>query len=140
VIKLNSAQGDTVGWPRFVTTVDTAWRRLSAAERRHTAIFASNYGEAGAVDLLGATLGLPRAYSGHNGFSEWAIPPVTDTHALVLGYNNPASAAPYFVQCRSLATINDGVGLNNQEQGLPVMLCRTARSWRSMWPLLRHYD
>jgi 4-amino-4-deoxy-L-arabinose transferase-like glycosyltransferase len=140
VIALNSAQQDTVGWPQFVHTVARAWRALPERERRHTAIFASNYGEGGAIDLLGRALGLPRAYSGHNGFSEWGEPPAADTHALLLGYNDPAQAAPDFAACRTLATVDDGVALNNQEQGLPVMECRTTRSWAVMWPGLRHYD
>ena len=71
VMALNPAQGETVGWPRFVHTISAAWRHIPAAERRHTAIFTSNYGEAGAIDLLGPEVQLPRAYSGHNGFSEW---------------------------------------------------------------------
>jgi len=137
---INPDQGETVGWPRFVETVSHAWRSIPADERGHTAIFTSNYGEAGAVDLLGRSLGLPRAYSGHNGFSEWGQPPATDTHALIVGYDTPADAAPAFAGCRRLATINDGVGLNNDEQGLPLLLCRTAAAWATMWPSLTHYD
>ena len=140
VIALNSAQGDTVGWPSFVHTVSTAWREIPASERRHTAIFTQNYGEAGAIDLLGPKLKLPQAYSGHDGFSEWRIPPVTDTRALLAGFNSAADAAPYFDRCRTLATVDNGVGLNNQEQGLPVMLCHVTSPWTTLWPRLTHYD
>ncbi len=140
VMALNSAQGEMVGWPRFTRTVATAWRRIPPGRRRHTAIFTANYGEAGAIDLLGPPLRLPHAYSGHNGFSEWGIPPAADTSVLLVGVQNPASAAPYFDGCRALATVDNGVGLNNQEQGLPVMLCRPAGRWRALWPHLRHYD
>jgi hypothetical protein len=139
VIALNSAQSDTVGWPSFVHTVATAWGRLPASERRHTAIFTGNYGEAGAIDLLGPRK-LPPAYSGHNGFSEWGIPPATDSHALLVGFNNPADAAPSFDQCHTLAIVNNGVGLNNDEQGLPVMLCHVTAPWTMLWPRLTHYD
>ncbi|HEY3830622.1 MAG TPA: glycosyltransferase family 39 protein [Solirubrobacteraceae bacterium] len=140
VMALNPAQGETVGWPRFVQTVANAWRQIPADERRHTAIFTGNYGEAGAIDLFGAAHRLPRAYSGHNGFSEWGIPPAADSDALLLGFENTTEAAPYFKQCQTLATVNDGVGLDNEEQGLPVMLCRTANRWSALWPHLRHYD
>jgi hypothetical protein len=140
VMALNPAQGETVGWPRFVQTVSSAWRRIPAAERRHTAIFTSNYGEAGAIDLFGSRLQLPRAYSGHNGFSEWGIPPAVDSSALLVGYDDATSAAPFFQGCRTLAIVNDGVGLNNNEQGLRIMLCRPAGSWPALWPHLRHYD
>ena len=140
VITLNSAQGDTVGWPSFVDAVSTAWRRIPTSDRRHTAIFAGNYGEAGAIDLLGPPLKLPAAYSAHNGFSEWRIPPGRDTGALVVGFSRAADAAPSFDDCRTLAVVNNGVGLNNDEQGLPVMLCRVAAPWPALWPHLIHFD
>ncbi|MDQ6779266.1 MAG: glycosyltransferase family 39 protein [Actinomycetota bacterium] len=140
VMAINPAQGETVGWPRFVQTVSGAWRQIPAAERRHTAIYTSNYGEAGAIDLLGSAPRLPRAYSDHNGFSAWGIPPATDTHALLVGFNDTAAALPDFDACRTLATVDNGVGLNNNEQGLPVLLCRTTAPWRALWVRLRHYD
>jgi 4-amino-4-deoxy-L-arabinose transferase-like glycosyltransferase len=140
VIALNPAQGDTVGWPTFVHTVSTAWRQIPTSKRRHTASFAGNYGEAGAIDLLGPALDLPPAYSGHNGFSEWRISSVVDTRALLVGFNSAADAAPYFDQCRTLAIVKNGVGLNNDEQGLPVMRCHVVGTWAKLWPRLTHYD
>jgi len=79
-------------------------------------------------------------YSGHNGFSEWGEPAATDTHALLIGYGGPSDAAPDFRGCRRLATIDDGVGLDNDEQGLPVLLCRASAPWATLWPKLVHYD
>ena len=140
VMALNPAQGETVGWPGFVQMVSKTWHQIPIDERRHTAIFTGNYGEAGAIDLLGSALRLPRAYSGHNGFSEWGEPPTADTHALVVGFDNAADAAPYFDQCRTVAIVNDRVGLDNNEQGLPVMLCRATAPWPTLWPHLTHYD
>jgi 4-amino-4-deoxy-L-arabinose transferase-like glycosyltransferase len=140
VMALNPDQGETVGWPRFVQTMDGAWRQIPPVQRRQTAIFTGNYGEAGAIDLLGSPLGLPRAYSGHNGFSEWGIPPARDTHALIVGFDGPADARPQFQGCRALARINDGIGLENDEQGYPVMLCRVAGRWPVLWPQLTHFD
>ena len=140
VMAINPDQGETVGWPRFIDTVSQAWQSLPAAQRADTVIFTENYGEAGAIDLLGASHGLPRAYSAHNGFSEWGQPAARATSALVLGYDGPADAAPFFVGCTTLAHIDDGVGLDNDEQGLPVMLCNPAAAWATLWPHLRHYN
>jgi hypothetical protein len=137
---INPDLGETVGWPRFVQRVSTAWYGIPAAARRRTAIFTYNYGEAGAIDLLGRSHGLPRAYSGHNGFSEWGTPPADDTYALVIGAGGASDAAPYFGRCRRLAVINDGVGLDNDEQGLPLLLCRPTAAWTTLWPDLTHYD
>jgi 4-amino-4-deoxy-L-arabinose transferase-like glycosyltransferase len=140
VVGVDSAQAETVGWPRFVSTVTRAWRAVPAAQRARTAIFTANYGEAGAIDVLGSRAQLPLAYSGHNGFSECGPPPARDRNVLLVGYEDPAEAAPHFVSCRTLARVDNGVGLDNQEQGLPVMLCRLEGSWAELWPRLRHYD
>jgi hypothetical protein len=139
VMAVNPDQGETVGWPRFAETVSTAWRRIPAVEQRRTAIFTQNYGEAGAIDILGESRGLPRAFSGHNGFSEWGIPPASDGQALVIGFDDPADAKPFFDRCRRLATVDNGVGLMNDEQGLPVLFCRVTAPWAVLWPKLRHY-
>jgi dolichyl-phosphate-mannose-protein mannosyltransferase len=140
VLAINPDQGETVGWPRFVATVDSAWRGLPAAVRRRTAIFTGNYGEAGAIDVLGRARGLPRAYSGHNGFSEWGRPAPQVTHALVIGFDDRAQPAPAFTGCRTLARVDDGVGLDNQEQGGPLLLCETTASWAALWPGLTHFN
>ena len=138
-MQLNPDLGENVGWPRFIDTVSTVWRGIPAAERAHTAIFAATYHEAGAVDVLGGDR-LPHAYSAHNGFSEWGKPPASATRALLLGYAGAAAAAPYFRDCHRLATFNNGVGLDNNEQGLPLLLCRPAASWPALWPHLIRYD
>ncbi len=137
---LNPDQGETVGWPRFIDTVAAAWQAIPARERARAAIFTASYQEAGAIDVLGHTRGLPDAYSGHNGFSDWGQPAADDTHALIIGYTGPIDAAPSFRDCRTLATINNGVGLNNDGQGLPLQLCRPRAAWSAMWPHLIHYD
>jgi hypothetical protein len=140
VMAVNPDQGETVGWPRFVATVSKAWQSIPPAVRRRTVIFTDNYGEAGAVDVLGRSHGLPRAYSGHNGFSEWGRPTAADRTALLIGYDGPADAAPFFDRCRRLAVIDDGVGLDNQEQGLPLLLCRPTAPWSALWPELTHFN
>ena len=140
VIAINPDQGETVGWPRFVDRVTAAWCGIPAPERARTAIFTRNYGEAGAVDLLDRADALPRAYSGHNGFSEWGMPPARDTHALLVGFDGAADAAPFFAGCRRLGKVDNGVGLENDEQGLPLLLCRPTSSWRAFWSRLTHFD
>jgi len=127
-LKINPDLAEEVGWPRFADTVARAWSH--APDRSHTAIFTSNYGEASAVKLLAH---LP-AYSGENGYALWGPPPRTDTHALVVG------STRLFAECRRLTRIDDGIGLQNDEQGTPVSLCRPSAPWARLWPRLRHYD
>jgi hypothetical protein len=126
--KINPDLKEEVGWPRFAATVSQAWNSLP--DRAQTAIFTGNYGEASAVQLLAHL----HAYSGQNGFALWGPPPASDTRALVIGSDY------LFNDCRTLAQINNGIGLNNDEQGTPVSLCRPSHPWITLWPRLRHYD
>jgi len=64
---------DRFGWNEQVSGVLAAWHTLSPDERKRVCIFGSNYGEAGAVDLLGRMRepGLPPALSGQNSYWMW---------------------------------------------------------------------
>jgi hypothetical protein len=59
------------GWPEMVETVAGVYNSLPADERPRTAIFAQNFGQAGAIDLLGPKYGLPGAISGHQNYFFW---------------------------------------------------------------------
>ncbi|MHB8532994.1 MAG: glycosyltransferase family 39 protein, partial [Solirubrobacteraceae bacterium] len=140
VLSLNPDAGETVGWPRFTKTIAAVYRSLPVAERARTAIFTHNYGEAGAIAHYGAALGLPYPYSGHNGWTLWGPPPNTDATALLVGIDR-RQAERDFTGCRLRARLNNGEGLNNQEQDAPVVLCTgERRPWSLLWPALRHYD
>jgi hypothetical protein len=140
-IALNPDLGETVGWPQFIATVNTAWHDLPAATRAHAVIFTENYGEAGAIDVLGRGDGLPLAFSGHNGFSLWGQPTPAATTAIVLGFDSPQQVSGFFTGCRVVARISNPVKLDNDEYGEPVMRCSGLTApWIQLWPRLRHYD
>ena len=47
----------------------------------------------------------------------------------------------FFRDCRQVATVDNGLGLDNDEQGDTVLLCSgTTLPWQQLWPSLRHYD
>jgi len=62
---------DQFGWDEIVSGVLVAWNRIPAGERKECAIFAQDYGQAGAVDFLGPKFGLPPALSGHQSWWLW---------------------------------------------------------------------
>ncbi|HZY99309.1 MAG TPA: glycosyltransferase family 39 protein [Candidatus Baltobacteraceae bacterium] len=62
---------DMHGWPELTATVARVYDTLPPSERSRAAIFASNFGEAGALDVYGKTYGLPPAISGHNNYWIW---------------------------------------------------------------------
>jgi Dolichyl-phosphate-mannose-protein mannosyltransferase len=140
VLAVNPDQGETVGWPEFVDTMATVWRGLPASDRDRAVIFTHNYGEAGAVDLLGGERELPRAYSGHNAYSEWG-PPANDRTVVVLAGFHVAYASTWFTGCRQAAVVHNHAGVDNQESGAPIVVCSGTRApWSTMWHELTHYD
>ena len=63
--------GDQFGWPEFVAEVARIYHALPEEDRARACILASNYGEAGAINLFGPRHGLPRAISGHQTHWFW---------------------------------------------------------------------
>jgi hypothetical protein len=137
---VNQVARDSVGWPTYVRQVAAAQRRLSPAERRRAVVVTSNYGEAGAVDRYGGPLGLRRAYSGHNALYDQARPPAGSTIAIMVG-GQLVKARPHFRSCRTVGHLDNLVGVDNEEQGQPIALCRgPLGGWSRVWPALRHLD
>jgi hypothetical protein len=140
-IGLNPDLGETVGWPQFIQTMSAVWHALPPPTRAHAVIFTAYYNEAGAVDVLGTADGLPRAYSGHNGFSLWGPPPRDKTTTIVVGYDPPRLVRPYFTGCHVVARISNPVKLDNSVYGEPVLHCTGLTApWSQLWPRLRHYE
>ena len=129
---------ETIGWPRFAETVASVWRRIPEPGRSRAAIFTGNYGEAGALARYGPALSLPHAYSGHNAFWRFGRPPDGAAPVIVVGYRNPRID---FVGCRLETRIDNGLDVENEEQGGGVWVCKApVRPWSQLWESLRHLD
>jgi 4-amino-4-deoxy-L-arabinose transferase-like glycosyltransferase len=138
IVALNYDTGETIGWPRFAQTLAAAYDALPAEVRARTVVLTGNYGEAGAVDRYGQALGLPPAYSGHNGYGLWGPPPADRTAVLAVGVPE-AQLRELFGTVRRVGRIDDGVRVDNDEQGRPVWFADGLRvPWSQAWPQLRH--
>ncbi|MGR7000125.1 hypothetical protein ACU686_22020 [Yinghuangia aomiensis] len=101
-----------------------------------------NYGEAGALAHYGPDHGLPYPYSGHVAFYGWARPPdsATGPILLVAKESKVDRQRPYFTGCRQVGRVDNGHGVDNEEQHAVVLLCAgTAEPWSQLWPHLRKY-
>jgi hypothetical protein len=133
VVAVNPDVGETIGWPRFASTVARVYRVVPGA-----VILTSNYGEAGAIDRYGPALGLPHAYSGHNAFGDWGPPPNGSAPVVAVGLDR-SDIRTTLRDCRLDARIDDGVGIDNEEQDASVDVCRgPRRPWSQEWPAVRH--
>jgi 4-amino-4-deoxy-L-arabinose transferase-like glycosyltransferase len=130
VVSMNEDVGETVGWPELVSLVAHAYRSGAV-------IYATNYGEAGAIDRFGPAYGLPPAYSGHNAYWHWGPPPDLAGRVVVVGMSEQ-QASQYFVGCSVQTRIRNDAGVDNEENGRPVLFCAgPSRPWSKLWPDLR---
>lgn len=133
IVDINYDAGETVGWPAFAATVAGVRDGLPADER--VAVLTRNYGQAGAVDRF--LPGLGPAHSGHNAYWDWGPPPDDATTVVVVGYTRD-ELLRWFGDVREAARVDNGVGLDNDEQGTPVWLARDrVAPWAQLWPQLR---
>ncbi len=125
-----------VGWPQFVATVEGVVASLPADQRSRAVILTNDYSEASPLVLLGT--GLPPVYSGHNGYWAWGPPPADRTVVIHVGDWRPEDWHPFFVGCRDVAIIDNGLGIENAEQGKVVSVCSGLQApWTQLWPGLR---
>ena len=129
--------GETVGWPAYVSEIAAAYRRIPTPARGTVAILGSNYGESGAVDRFGGSLGLPHAYGVHMGYWYWGPPPAAATSVLAIGFDQ-AQVARFCAHPVLVARLDNHVGLKNDEQGAPLWSCTALRGvWEDLWPHLK---
>lgn len=118
-----SARGDyqsEIGWPEYV-------RQLELLAGRADVIVASNYGEAGALELFGH--GLPPVASADVTMRYWR-PAVTGRRALLVGYSRrTADFCRSFHLVASVATPH-----GSDERGEPIARCVLRGSLASVWP------
>ena len=133
VLAVNYDAGETVGWPALAATVAEVRGRVPPGER--VAVLTANYGEAGAVDHFLPELG--PAHSGHNSYWTWGPPPDDATTVIVVGIPE-AQVRQWFGRVELAARIDNGLGVDNDEQGVPVWLARDRLApWAELWPQLR---
>ena len=129
---------DQVGWPGYVAQVAEVYRTVPEGSR--AAVITSNYGEAGAIARFGPAMGLPTPYSGHNALYDVARP-AADTDTVVMVGGQARGVAWLFASCRFVARLDNGVGVDSEEQGMPIAVCTgPVAPWDELWPRFRHLD
>lgn len=137
---LPQLQADMLGWPELEASVAAVWRTLSDDERAHTAIVASNYGEAGALNFFGPRDGLPRAVSGHNSYFVWG--PGGSDPAVILRLNGKVESwKDDCAEARIAGRFGDSEYVMPYEHDRPILLCRGAKiSLSAEWGSFKHVD
>ena len=112
---------DEFPWPGMVEAVARVYHSLTPEEQKRTAIFANNYGQAGAIDFFGPQYGLPKAISGHQNYFLWGPRNYTGEIVIVLG-DEESDAQEHFDSVTVAATLNNPYAY--RYENLPILLCR----------------
>jgi hypothetical protein len=138
---INRRARDQIGWPAYTQEVAAAYAALPESDRAKAVIVTGNYGEAGAVDRYGPEYGLPLPiYSGQNQLYEYGPPPEEATTAVAVGFPLPYLRAR-FASCTAAGVLDNGVGVDNEEQGRIIAVCRDPMGgWAAAWPRFQHFD
>lgn len=106
VAELPQHYADMFGWDEMAEKAAKAYATLSSAEKDTCVFFGQNYGEAGALDVLGPRHGIPegRVLSGHNAWWTWGTRGLPTDVVVILGgdYGNNAE---FFEQLDQVDTI-----------------------------------
>lgn len=135
---LEQRLGDQFGWPELVSEVARIYNALPPEERVRTGIFASNYGEAGALHLFGPALGLPPAICAHQNHYFWGPPDFKGDSLIWLQWGR-RHLEPL---CREVVQVGEhhhpwGMA----EEKRPIFLCRGLRTpLAQMWPDLKLWN
>jgi 4-amino-4-deoxy-L-arabinose transferase-like glycosyltransferase len=129
---------DQFGWEEIVAKVNQAYQKLSLEERPGCAIFAQDYGQAGAIDFLGRRYGLPPALSGHQTYYLWGPRGYSGNCMIVLD-DSKETLEGMFEHVEYVGTSADNPYALERE--IPIFICRGAKfgSLAEVWPKLKKW-
>jgi 4-amino-4-deoxy-L-arabinose transferase-like glycosyltransferase len=142
VANVNEDAGETFAWPTYVAQVLAVRDRLPPAERAAVVAVTGNYGEAGALARYGGAWGRKAVFSGHNSSWWWGPPGGDGRVVIVVGYARArAFLEERFRSVTLTARLDNGLDVDNEEQGQPVWVCRDLDgTWAASWRDWRHYS
>lgn len=126
---------EEIGWDELVRTVAQIRDSLTPEQQAHLGITTGNYGEYGAIDILGRAYGLPEPIGTTN--SEWlrGYPATPPTTLIVLGIR-PEEANEIFTNCHIAGHNGNAEGIHNEElDDHPwIFVCGPPRKpWPEIW-------
>jgi hypothetical protein len=129
---------DQFGWNEIVAETAQAWNQLAPEERPDCAVFAQDYGQAGAIDFLGRRYGLPPALSGHQTYFLWGPRGYSGNCMIVLD-DRPDRLHEFFEGVQYVGTSADNP--NALEKRIDVFICRGSKfgTLVQVWPQLKKW-
>jgi len=129
---------DQFGWKEITSKVNEAWAKIPPDERNDCAIFAQDYGQAGAIDFFGRQYGLPHALSGHQNYFLWGPHAYSGNCMIILDDEKEDLEKRFDVVEYIGNSANNPYAL---EREIPVFICKGAKfgSLQQLWPQVKHW-
>ncbi len=140
-LKNNGDLREEIGWDDLVRTVASIRDSLPADQQAHLGITVGNYGEYGAIDILGPAYNLPAPIGTTN--SEWlrGYPATPPTTIIALGIT-AKQANQIFTGCRLAGHNANSLGIRNEESDYhpDIFVCGPPRKpWPIVWQEHRNF-
>jgi 4-amino-4-deoxy-L-arabinose transferase-like glycosyltransferase len=134
-LKNNGDLREEIGWEELVKTVAGIRDSLPAEQQKNVGVLVGNYGEGGAVEILGRAYHLPMPISMTN--SAWlrGYPTPTPTTLIVVGFSRE-SADRAFTGCKLAGHNGNSDGVKNEESNdhPDIFVCGPPRlPWPEFW-------
>jgi hypothetical protein len=130
---------DMHGWPAMAAKVAAIYHGLPPADRAKAVFFGTNYGEAAAIDVFGARLGLPPAISGHNNYWLWG-PRGSDGSVIIEIGGTRADHLEDFRSVELGGRLDDPYAMP-YETDQPIWIERGLKKpLAEVWPEVKHYQ
>lgn len=126
---------EEIGWDDLVQAVAKTRDQLNSEERAGYGIVVGNYGEEGAIEILGGKFGLPQPISMTN--SGWlrGYPEPPPTTLIVVGFDRE-DADRAFQSCRLAGQAGNRLGIHNEEADYhpDIFVCGPPKlPWPEFW-------
>lgn len=129
---------DRFGWHELADKTARIYNALTPEERARTGIWAQNYGEAGAIDILGHAHGLPYAISGHQNYWIWGPRGYTGAEMIVIADATPEEMSRYYDSCEIKDAMNNPWSMPYERR--PIYLCHGRKAtYQADWKELKLY-
>lgn len=130
-VELTADYADMFGWEEQVKLVDSVYQSLSPIDKTNCVLWAENYGEAGALKILGKKYNLPNPISRHGSFWTWGYGNKDADVWISLG--NEESSVEYVFEEIELVKIITHKYTIGEENGIPLYICRKPKVDIEKW-------
>jgi 4-amino-4-deoxy-L-arabinose transferase-like glycosyltransferase len=136
--RLPQYYADMFGWQDLAAQVGEIYQALPPDERVKAVFLAGNYGEAGAIDVLGGPWHLPPAISGHNNYFLWG--PHGYDGSVVIRFGGDRQELLHYYASVEPAGVFDNAWAMPYERGQTLWLCRGRKvPFSQDWASFKHY-